>query len=261
MELLRGVAKSKPAESAIWLRNPSGRDARPTIYDAIYHQRRIVDNMAAMLGDAVTAFNYKMITKEASVLNRIKGDGDTGNHWVWHQDYAYWYYSSPHWTSPDMGNCSIAVDRAHVGNGCLQFLRGSHRLGRLDHGQVSQHAGEGVATLLGHTPDVPTFHPDYRPPEGVPPHSSHYGADPTRVAAALKRSDMEVVDMELEIGDAVFWHANLLHRSGANALADEPRWALINCYNVAANTAHTQEPLEGWDVSVEMVCRLPAASV
>ena len=89
MELLRGVAKSKPAESAIWLRNPSGRDARPTIYDAIYHQRRIVDNMAAMLGDAVTAFNYKMITKEASVLNRIKGDGDTGNHWVWHQDYAY----------------------------------------------------------------------------------------------------------------------------------------------------------------------------
>jgi len=31
-----------------------------------------------------------------------------------------------------MASCLIAVDRALEGNGCLQVLRGSHKLGRID---------------------------------------------------------------------------------------------------------------------------------
>ena len=58
------------------------------------------------------------------------------------------------------------------------------------------------------------------------------GADLERVAAALER--LERVDCELEPGDAVFFHCNLLHRSDRNT-SDEPRWALICCYNAARN--------------------------
>jgi hypothetical protein len=49
-----------------------------------------------------------------------------------------------------MGNCAIAVDRAHIGNGALQVIRGSHLLGRMEHGQVAE-GDDGVATLQGAT--------------------------------------------------------------------------------------------------------------
>ncbi len=58
------------------------------------------------------------------------------------------------------------------------------------------------------------------------------GADPERVEAALGR--LERVDCELEPGDALFFHCNLLHRSDRNA-SDQPRWAFICCYNAARN--------------------------
>jgi ectoine hydroxylase-related dioxygenase (phytanoyl-CoA dioxygenase family) len=63
------------------------------------------------------------------------------------------------------------------------------------------------------------------------------GADPERVAAALRR--LERVDCELEPGDALFFHCNLLHRSDRNA-SDEPRWALICCYNAARNDPYKE---------------------
>ena len=55
--------------------------------------------------------------------------------------------------------------------------------------------------------------------------------------------------IELEPGSAVFWHANLLHRSDSN-LSDEPRWSFICCYNVAWNTAgpghRSYQPVDAW---------------
>ncbi|MCC6507930.1 MAG: phytanoyl-CoA dioxygenase family protein [Pirellulaceae bacterium] len=124
-----------------------------------------------------------------------------GGAWEWHQDYGYWYnYGCLY---PTMGSCFIAVDRATRANGCLQVIPGSHHLGRIDHGQVG-----------GQT-----------------------GADAQRVAAVLERLPLAYVEMEP--GDGLFFHGNLLHRSDQNTSPD-PRWALICCYNTRRNDPYKQ---------------------
>jgi ectoine hydroxylase-related dioxygenase (phytanoyl-CoA dioxygenase family) len=110
----------------------------------------------------------------------------------------------------------IAVDRATARNGCLQVLRGSHRMGRLNHVAVGDQTG----------------------------------ADPERVEAARRR--LELVRCELEPGSALFFHCNLLHRSDRNH-SEDPRWAFIACYNAARNDPYKEsrhpryQPLETWD--------------
>jgi ectoine hydroxylase-related dioxygenase (phytanoyl-CoA dioxygenase family) len=53
-----------------------------------------------------------------------------------------------------------------------------------------------------------------------------------RVNEALNR--LELVHCEMEPGDAVFFHSNILHRSDQNR-SEHPRWTLICCYNAAFN--------------------------
>jgi ectoine hydroxylase-related dioxygenase (phytanoyl-CoA dioxygenase family) len=119
-----------------------------------------------------------------------------GGAWEWHQDYGYWYnYGCLY---PTMGSCYIAIDRATRANGCLQVIPGSHKLGRLEHGKVG-----------GQT-----------------------GVDPARVEQILKR--LRLMYVEMEPGDGLFFHGNLLHRSDANTSPD-PRWSLIVCYNTKSN--------------------------
>ncbi len=119
-----------------------------------------------------------------------------GGAWEWHQDYGYWYDFGCLY--PTMGSCFISVDRATRENGCLQVIPGSQHLGRINHGKVG-----------GQT-----------------------GADPERVAAVLERMPIEYVEMEP--GDGLFFHGNLLHRSDQNTSPD-PRWSLICCYNTKGN--------------------------
>lgn len=157
-----------------------------TIYGAIVRSARIVHTCEQVLGDEVYHYHHKMILKEAKV----------GGAWAWHQDYGYWYNNGCLW--PDMASCMIAVDRATEENGCLQVVRGSHRLGRIEHGKVGDQTG----------------------------------ADPERVAEIVKR--LETVYVEMEPGSAVLFHGNTLHRSDQNK-SDHPRWAFICCYNTRHN--------------------------
>jgi ectoine hydroxylase-related dioxygenase (phytanoyl-CoA dioxygenase family) len=156
------------------------------LYSTIARSRRVVERMQAFLGDEVYHYHHKLILKEPRV----------GGAWEWHQDYGYWYHNGC--LLPDMGSCLIAIDRATKANGCLQVLKGSHRIGRIDHGKTGDQTG----------------------------------ADMERVEVALKR--FELVHVELSAGDAVLFHANLLHRSDQNR-SDDPRWALICCFNTKSN--------------------------
>ena len=138
-----------------------------------------------------------------------------GGAWEWHQDYGYWYNNGC--LFPDMASCLIAVDRAGQDNGCLQVISGSQKLGRVDHVKI----GDQVQ------------------------------ADPDRVSAAL--SKMELIYCEMEPGDGLFFHSNLLHRSDANT-SERPRWSLICCYNTRHNDPIVPDgrhpnysPLETWD--------------
>ena len=119
-----------------------------------------------------------------------------GGAWAWHQDYGYWYQNGV--LFPLLTSAFIAVDRATRENGCLQVLKGSHLAGRVDHILTGDQAG----------------------------------ADPERVAALLAR--LELVHLEMEPGDAVFFDSNLLHRSDQNR-SEHPRWSMICCYNAARN--------------------------
>jgi len=98
-----------------------------------------------------------------------------------------------------MASVMVALDRATRDNGCLQVLRGSHRVGRVDHGVLP---GEQV------------------------------GADPRRVEELKKR--LELVHCEMAPGDALFFHANVLHRSDQNRSPDR-RWTVLFCFNAAHN--------------------------
>jgi hypothetical protein len=63
---------------------------------------------------------------------------------------------------------------------------------------------------------------------------------------------MELVYCEMEPGDALFFHGNLLHRSDQNK-SDASRWSLICCYNTRHNDPYLTDsrhpnysPLEKW---------------
>ena len=188
-------------ETRLALRN----DLDDTVpYTAVVRSQRIVQAMQILLGDEVYHYHHKMMIKQPRI----------GGAWQWHQDYGYWYNFGC--LFPDMGSCMVAVDKATTENGCLQVLKGSHKLGRLDHVRI----GEQV------------------------------GADPERVEAARQR--FELVAVELEPGDGLFFHGNLLHCSDQNH-SEHPRWSLINCYNTRHNDPYIQDgrhpnysPLEIW---------------
>ena len=137
-----------------------------------------------------------------------------------------------------MGSCMVALDPATRENGCLQVLRGSHRLGRLDHGAVA----DGRVGL------------DDEEVSGSSGSAQQHGADPQRVQLA-QAAGYQRLYCELDPGDAIFFHCNTLHRSDAIRPGGDPRWALICCYNtkhnlVDDNPGHPSfRPLEIWDDS------------
>lgn len=173
-------------------------------YAAIARANRVAGSMQLLLGDEVYHYHHKMMLKEPLV----------GGAWEWHQDYGYWYNNGCLY--PDMASCLIAVDKATRENGCLQVLRGSQKIGRVDHIPVGDQTG----------------------------------ADPQRVEWAGRRH--ELVYCEMDPGDALFFHGNLLHRSDKNQ-SERPRWSLICCYNTRHNDPFVLEgrhpnyaPLEIW---------------
>ncbi len=93
------------------------------LYGMFARCERMVGAMEQFLGGEVYHYHSKIIWKRP-------GDGA----FVWHQDYGYWYENGLLY--PDLASCSIAIDPADRENGCLQFVRGSHHLGRIDHVQV-----------------------------------------------------------------------------------------------------------------------------
>jgi ectoine hydroxylase len=162
-----------------------------TIYGMVARSESIVGSAEKLLGGEVYHYHSKMIMKDAKV----------GGAWTWHQDYGYWYQNGV--LFPLLTSASIAVDRATKENGCLQVIKGSHHLGRIEH------------TLTG----------------------EQAGADQERVNEILKR--LEVVYVEMEPGDTLFFHANILHRSDQNR-SEHPRWSMICCYNAARNDPYKE---------------------
>src|SRR5258706_12041904 len=176
------------------------------IFGYMTRSERVINAIKPLLdSDApVCHFHSKLMQKEPRV----------GGAWEWHQDYGYWYKNQ--FLFPDqLISVMVALTEANKENGCLQVIKGSHKLGRVNHG----FAGEQV------------------------------GADMMMVNNALQT--MELVYCELEPGDALVFHSNLLHRSEAN-LSNRPRWSIISCYSSQSNLAYA-ETSTSWKTPIEIV--------
>lgn len=166
-----------------------------SIYSMMARCERVVSGVALLLGGEPAHFHSKLMQKEPRV----------GGAWEWHQDYGYWYKDG--FLLPEMLSVLTAITPATRENGCLQVIKGSHRMGRVEHGV----AGGQV------------------------------GADLERVDEALHR--MELVFVEMNAGDTLFFHSNLLHRSDSNR-SEAARWSLISAYNLITN-----KPFKGSNTS------------
>lgn len=191
------------SKNAMDLNDQSGKKTKLTLwftpgndtFGYMTRSARIIDSVAQLLDTEtpICHFHSKLMQKEPRV----------GGAWEWHQDYGYWYKNQ--FMFPDqLISVMVALTEANKQNGCLQVIRGSHKLGRVNHG----FAGEQV------------------------------GADMVFVENALKT--MELVYVEIEPGDVLFFHSNILHRSEAN-LSDKPRWSVISCYNLQTNIAYNEK--------------------
>lgn len=183
--------------NAFDLNDQSGKKTKLTLwytpgndpYGLLTRSARMVDAVGALLGEEapVCHFHTKIMQKEPRV----------GGAWEWHQDYGYWYKNG--FLYPDsLISVMVALTEANQANGCLQVIKGSHKLGRVEHG----FAGD------------------------------QQGADQAFVDEALTR--LELVYVEIQPGDTLFFHSNLLHRSEANN-SNTARWSFISCYNLASN--------------------------
>ena len=121
----------------------------------------MVETAQTLIGEEVYHYQSKLTAKEPR----------EGGAWEWHQDYGYWYYNGC--LRPDMLSCMIALDRSDRNNGCLQLVKGSHKLGRIDHVPLTEMQNE---------------------------------ADPERMKQILAASD--IVYGELDPGDALIFHCN-----------------------------------------------------
>jgi len=167
-----------------------GNDA----YGLLTKSNRMVDAANELMeGDSgVCHFHSKLMQKEPKV----------GGAWEWHQDYGYWYKNE--FLFPDqMISVMIAITDAYKENGCLQVIKGSHKMGRIEHGFSGDQVGA----------------------------SEHY------VQLILKTK--ELVYVEIKAGDALFFHPNILHRSESNN-SDRPRWSLISVYNRSENIPYNE---------------------
>jgi ectoine hydroxylase len=162
-----------------------------TIYGMFARCESMVNAAEAVLQDEAYHYHSKMIMKDAR----------TGGAWAWHQDYGYWYQNAV--LFPDLTSAFIAVDPATRENGCMQVVRSSHHLGRIDHQLTGEQAG----------------------------------ADSKRVEQILKVLPLDYVEMNP--GDVLFFHANLLHRSDQNR-SENPRWSMICCYNARHNNPYAE---------------------
>ncbi len=159
-----------------------------SLFGKLPRMPRIVRGAEALLGEPVYHWHSKLLRKQP-------GDGRVGIH----QHYAPWYEDGC--LAPSMLTCTLALQRNDRDNGCLSFVRGSHRMARIHR------------VRLGATSDT-------------------HGPDPDRVAEITRRKG--IVYGELEPGDAMFFHCMTLHASEPN-LSDTPR-AVIHCsYNAVAN--------------------------
>jgi ectoine hydroxylase-related dioxygenase (phytanoyl-CoA dioxygenase family) len=178
----RGSADRSGKKAGISIWHELGSD----IWAAASTHPRIVNSARILMREEIAFFHGKVMLKEAK----------SGGAWEWHQDYGYWYEQG--FVFPRMMSAWVALDPATKANGCMEVLRGSHKLGRLEHGRVGDQTG----------------------------------ADTTRIGQI--EPFFERVYCEMSPGSVLFFDCNTLHTSAPND-SEYSRRSFIICYNALNN--------------------------
>ncbi len=173
-------AGGKKTKLAIW------HKLDDDIWGAVTTSPRLVNNVRVLLRQEVAFFHGKVMLKESH----------TGGAWEWHQDYGYWYDQG--FVYPRMLSAFIALDPATKDNGCLQVLKGSHQMGRLNHIQIGSQSGVEKSRIEKVEPLFTRLH------------------------------------CEMSPGSVLYFDANLVHTSGPNESAHHRR-SLIIAYTALGN--------------------------
>lgn len=156
---------------------------------------RIVNAAETFLGGECYHWHSKLVKKRP----RDEGSFD------WHQLFGGVYIAGC--LFPDMSACFIAIDSNTRENGCVEVVKKSHLMGRLE----TANFGEG------------------------------WQCDPKRMEKVLAR--LEVVHCEMEPGDTLWTHANTIHASRGNH-TDKARTNIICHHNAIWNEPFVREGLE-----------------
>ena len=108
------------------------------MYSCMLRSERMVNSAAKLLDSdsPVCHFHTKLMQKEPRV----------GGAWEWHQDYGYWYKNQ--FLFPDqLVSVMIALTEANKANGCLQVIKGSHKMGRVNHGFAGEQVGADMVMV------------------------------------------------------------------------------------------------------------------
>lgn len=164
------------------------------IIGMIPRMARMVEGSEALLGERCYHWHSKFSVKTSACNARVD----------WHQDYASWYDDGV--LFPHMLTVGIAVEPTTKANGCVQFIPGSHQLGRIG--------------TISHSAD------------------SSYTQDQT-VRFELAKQVLGIRHAEMDVGDVVFFHSNTLHGSGLNT-TDSERVMIFCSYNAVSNAPHIE---------------------
>jgi ectoine hydroxylase len=129
-----------------------------------------------------------------------------GTAYQWHQDYGYWKYDGI--AQPNMATMMVMLEGATQMGGCLYFLPGSHKLGRVEPQWDDKTSSYGTWVV----PKQAMLKAMARCPE------------PVAVTGAP--------------GTAALFHCNLMHGSGHN-LSKHARWHAYTAFNTVANHARS----------------------
>ena len=173
------------------LHEPDGPTASPAFNAAVRLPRTLGLAQQLLRDDALYLHHTKVNIKAAI----------EGSIWPWHQDFGSW--ANDGIARPDMLTLMVGLDPASQINGCLYFLPGSHKKGRLD----------------------PYF--DTSTAYKV------WSVTPTDMKRMIAEFG-EPVAITGKAGAVTLFDCNLLHASGHNLSAND-RWQAYFCYNTVAN--------------------------
>ena len=182
--------------------------ASPTVTPAFHALARVPRGLGPAQQVLGSASLYVHHTK-SNVKEAIDGTA-----YQWHQDYGYWMYDG----IPEgrMATMMVMLDEATEMGGCLYFLPGSHRRGRVEPVWDDKTSSYGTwvvpkATMLAAMTECPAPVAVTGPP-----------------------------------GTAALFHCNLFHGSGHN-LSMNARWHTYVCFNTCENHARpVTEPRPEW---------------